>query len=222
MEINSTIVTSTICFACVLGFIPIWLLKANKIKSQNAITPFLWLIFIFSIIESCITIFMKLYPNSGYSSAYVFRIYTFLEFWTIYFYFKRILISAYNLFLKIGAIIFILLFLSFIFIWNANESMKTESYLMLFDTFFVLIVAFLWFKNNLEDTNKVSLFINPDFYYIFGFVFYFSTSIVLFLLSIFLQKRGYAEFWGFYIFNILFVIVWRILIIIGVWKARTK
>lgn len=222
MEINQTIVSTSIYFACILGFIPLCMLKANNIKSQKAIAPFLWLVFIFSIIETCISIFMKLYPNSGYSSANIFRIYTFLEFWTIYFYFKHISKQSHTIFLKVGATIFMLLFLYFIFIWNEIDVWKTESYLMLFDTFFVLFFSFLWFKNNLENNNKVSIFNNPNFYYIFGFVFYFSLSIVLFLITNIISKKSYEECWGYYICIPLFNAIFRVLLTIGVWKAKAK
>lgn len=222
MKFDTTLIAPTIYFANLLGIVPICLLKAKKIKSQKAITPFLWMVFIFSLIEIGITIYFDIYSDSQYNSAYMFRIYTLFEFLTIYFYFKHVLSATYKLFLRATAIFFLLLYVYFIFIWNVDEASKTDSYLSLVETFFVLIAAFLWFKNNLEVNNKISLFSNPDFYYIFGFVFYFSTTIVLFLLTNYIQNKGYEEFWGFYIFNILFAIVWRILIIIGVWKARTK
>ncbi len=222
MKFNTSLITPTIYFANFLGIIPICLLKAKKIKSQKAITPFLWLVLIISLIEIGITIYFEIFSNIHYNSAYIFRIYTLLEFLTIYFYFKNILSSSYTIFFKVTAIFFLLLFAYFILIWNIDEASKTDSYLSLVETFFVLITAFLWFKNNLENDHKVSLFDNPDFYYIFGFVFYFSTTIVLFLLTNYLQNQGYEEFWGFYIFNILFAILWRVFQIIGVWKARVK
>jgi len=204
-----------------IGFIPILLIKINKIPSQKAITPFLWLVSIICAIEIAGTVILY-HTKLLYVTGYIFMIYTLLEFLTICFYFRHTLNPLYRSFFKASTAAFIILYSYFVYTWNIDDCLKTDSYLSLFETFFVIICTFLWFKNNFVNSKKTTFLDVPDFYFVFGFVFYFSLAIVLFLLTDYLAKRGYEMFWDYYIYNFLFCALWRILLIIGVWKAKTN
>lgn len=204
-----------------LGFLPILILKNNKVNSLKPITPFLWLVLIISAIEITGTI-IDYHTKYHFSTAHIFMIYALFEFLTICFYFKHIFNPSYRLFFKVSTTAFIILYSYFIYTWNLDDCLKTDSYLSLFETFFVIICTFLWFKNNFVDNEKTSFLDGPHFYFVFGFVFYFSLAIVLFLLTDYLAKRGYEAFWDYYVYNFFFCAIWRILLIIGVWKAKVK
>lgn len=204
-----------------IGFIPILLLKSNKILSQKPIVPFLWLVSIISAIEIAGTI-IDYHTKYRFQTAHIFMVYTLFEFLTIWFYFKQILNPSYRLFFRASATTFIILYSYFIYTWDIYNCLKTDSYLTLFETFFVMTATFLWFKNDFLSDTKMPFQKNPDFYFVFGFVFYFSLAIILYLLTDYLYRKGYEAFWDYYIYNFLFCAIWRILLIIGVWKAKTN
>ncbi len=204
-----------------IGFIPILLLKKNTIRAHKPIIPFLWLISIISAIEIAGTI-IDYHTKYRFQTAHIFMVYTLFEFLTIWFYFKHILNPLYRSFFKASATTFIILYSYFIYTWDVYNCLKTDSYLTLFVTFFVMICTFLWFRSNFLSGTKTPFLEAPDFYFVFGFVFYFSLAIILFLLTDYLYRKGYEMFWDYYIYNFLFCAVWRILLIIGVWKAKAN
>ncbi len=205
-------------FVLILGLIPfiITLFLKRKYEVQTfPIIPFLGLVFFSSITEFVLYSF-KMETN------YWGRIYTFLDFLAVFYYFKQVLKPKHRYFFSFSFVLFLLLYIYLLFIWNVTDSIKTESYLTIFETTFVLSAAVLWFKFIFEETKETSLLLTPDYYFISGFVLYFSGTFFLFLVSDFILKNMTASFLSFWNLNIYLGIILRLLLISGIWISRKK
>ena len=201
-----------------LGLAPVFLLKKYKLSNLKPITPFIWLVFIASLEETGNVLFWYI-TKIDIPTAYWSRIYSLAEFLTIFYFFITTLKPKYLLFFKISITLFLSLYVYLLFIWNIDECNKTDSYLMLIETMFVIAASFLWFKNCFTSLEETTLIKTPNFYFVSGFLFYFVSTIFLFLITDYLIKNKNSEFWNYYNFNLYACIVWRLLLIIGVWRA---
>lgn len=198
-----------------LGLVPIFLLKKYNLKNLKPISPFIWLLFIASLEETSTVLFL-LIAKISILTGYWERIYELAEFLTIFFFFITILKPKHLFFFKISITLYITLYVYLLFIWNIDKCKTTSSYLMLLETMFVIAASFLWFKNCFISLEETTLLKTPNFYFISGFLFYFVSTIFLFLITDYLIKNKKSEFWDYYNFNLYANFVWRLLLIIGV------
>lgn len=150
-----------------------------------------------------------------------FRIYGILEFFTILYYFYKI-INKHRVFFKTIAILYLLLYTFLIVEFKIIDPLKAEAYLISFETILVFISSVLWFKQQFKESKVLTLTILPDFYYISGLILYFSGTFTLELLSYTIFKNIKSEFDVYWTLMIVFNIVLRIMILVGLWKKSKQ
>lgn len=180
----------------------------------SSFVPFIWLVFIATSYE------LFLYDWLQLGSIVWFRIYDFLEFFTLYYYFYRLL-KGYRTFFKIIFVFYLFLFLSLLST-KIIFPLQSDSYLVCVEAVFVFISSILWFKQLFKDSIHVSLFLLSDFYFVSGLILYFSGILTLELLSTIIFKKNPSEFLDYWNLMIVFNIVLRLFIIVGVWKKSKK
>jgi hypothetical protein len=204
-------------FTLILGIVPIIIFWVNR-RKLNAETyyflPFIIVLEIATIYEFAGTLVLKLNVTSW------FWIYLFLEFFSLSYFFYRLSIS------KILSWFFIclfgLLYLTLTVIRNTGNELLMEGYLSTFSFITFLTFIVLWFKDLFKKLSYPSLLSNNLFYFIVGIMVYFAGTIFLFLLSDVIYSDQRKNFPAFWMLNVLFSFIFRILIIIGLWKSRIK
>ena len=198
-----------------LGIIPsiFVLLKQNKIKSIRAFYPMIFLVSFGSIYEYVFTFILQI------DSKYWFRFYDLISFIFISYYFKSILGKENYKYIYITNVIYLIFYFFLFIFWNTKTSLHTSSYLSALQTVFILIFSILWFIDSFKNLEHDSLLKKPHFYFVSGLVLYYSGTIFLFLMSsvIFEKERAFIlEYW---MLNIFFNFIFRVLLLVGIWKA---
>ncbi|ESU28700.1 hypothetical protein FLJC2902T_12910 [Flavobacterium limnosediminis JC2902] len=205
----------------VLGFIPLiyLLISKNQINSSlKVLYPYLILVAFASFYELTGSLVFKV------SVKYWFRIYLLLEFIVIYFFFKQVLNGKYGKLFVLFGLMYLILFLGLLFFWNSASisNLTADSYLSTLETIFVYVFSFLWFKDLFEKMTVSSLWNSSYFYFISGMILYFSGTLFLFLLGNLIHVNSHFSFKDFWMLNIIFNIIFRLILIVTVWKGRVK
>lgn len=206
-------------FAILIGFFPILILKIKKEKNSHEtffIEPFLWLVLVSSFYELIGTDILLI------NTAIWFRLYLLFEFLTLLFFFYQLLAGKYKLYFLLFSLVYLIVFLFLLFNWNAQESLKTDSYLSVLEIVFVFCSSIIWFKKVFTDLTETSFLKSSNFYFISGLIIYFSGTLFLFLIGDLLLKASNLSFEAYWNLNIVFNIILRLFLIIGVWKVRVK
>lgn len=210
--------------ALFLGFIPLLLLfLQGRVSDRNhPVVPFVWLTAIASGYELIGTILLKT------NTAYWFQLYSLLSFLSLHYFFSRLLKPFYKTVFRVSLILFIIIYCISFFYWGEDSKLVPSSINRTFISAFVLIFSIVWFKNqftkleNLNPFEKIempNLWQSDAFYFVSGLAVYYSTTFSLFLLSsfIFNSKLYSNDFW---FVNVLATLIFRIFLIIGVWKMK--
>jgi hypothetical protein len=200
-----------------IGVIPLVLYWRHR-KKLNVETyyflPFTILLAVSSLYESIGTLLLKV------NVTYWFWFYLLLEFSALSFFFLKLSTNRTLTWLSTG--LFGLLYITLSLFHNNSNALILEGYLSTFSfiTFFSFIV--IWFRNAFADLSYPNLLENGLFYFFVGIMVYFAGTIFLFLLSDVIYSSHKQSFQAFWMLNVLFSFIFRILIIVGVWKSRTK
>ena len=207
-------------YTCIaVGMIPILVLKRKGVVTTaetRYIEPFLWLIVISNIYEVICT--RILYINS----AAWFRLYLILEFLVVAHYFYRLLGRRCTAFFVSAAAVFIIAFIILGIYWKTIDSFMGDAVLSVIEIIFVYVCSIMWFKDIFINVEEDSLLQSPSFFFVSGFVIYLSGTIFLFLMANMLRKTESVDFQSIWMLNIIFNIILRILLIIGIWKGQRK
>lgn len=203
-----------------LGLVPFFLIIIKPFKINKDVIkdflPFIYLLFIATCYEFIASHMLKI------RTAIYFRSYLLLEFLAIYYFFTHIFKSKFRKIFNLYLIIYIVLWMLLWLVWNPKSSVRTDTYLILVESLFVYTFAILWFKELFNKAIIESLWRLPYFYFIGGLMFYFSGTIFLFLLIGHIIDHKDISFESYWLVNVGVSFVWRILLIIGIWKARQK
>ncbi|UUC43956.1 hypothetical protein [Flavobacterium cerinum] len=204
-----------------IGFIPLVLFLIRKKQRQlpplsSYIAPYIWLTFIASAYELIGTLILKL------NSDIWFRSYLLLEFGVLFYFFYKVFKKRYRpLFYFFGAV-FLLTFIGLLFVWNDWSNLKTDSYLSLIEAIFVYTFVILWFKDVFHNLSEQYLWNFPLFYFISGFIFYFSGTLFLFLMGDLIDENPELNFEDFWVFNLILIIIKNIFLMVGIWRKQKK
>ena len=204
-------------FTLVLGIIPLVLYLKNKERlsvETFSVFPFVVLIAVSSIYEFVFSYLLEIKPN------YWFRLYLFLEFFALVYFYYSILNLKKLVVLFSG--VYFLLYYYFLIHWNIAVSDLQDSYLSLVEFLMVFVFSILWFRNLFYNTILINLTKSSLFYFIAGFFLYFSCTLFLFLMSNLLFKKeveGSLDFWRL---NVILSFLLRILLILGIWIRPQK
>jgi hypothetical protein len=189
-------------------------LRATVSEENRFIAPFAYLIAISSIYESTVTLIFNV------DSTVWFKMYTLLEFLCIFYFFLKLLHKQYRPLLYGFLVFFVITFIILQLLWLTEGKSETDSYLAIIETLFVYTMTFLWFKDIFTNRSLDSLWDSPAFYFISGFILYFSGTLFLFLMSDFvLTQQESGRYW---IINVVLSLFFSIILLIGIWKGQIK
>lgn len=204
-----------------IGFIPLVLFLIRKKQRQlppqaSYIAPFVWLTFIASAYELIVTLIFKVNTDIW------FRTYLLLEFYVLFYFFVKVFKNRYRPLFYFFGTVFLLTFIGLLFVWNDWSHLLTDSYLSLIEAIFVYTFVILWFKDVFHNLSEQYLWNFPLFYFISGFIFYFSGTLFLFLMGDLIDENPELIFEDFWVFNIILNIIKNIFLMVGIWRKQKK
>jgi hypothetical protein len=208
----------TIYFALLLGLIPIaffYVKGRNKFPSQaKAFLPFLYLTAIASLYEFFGT------NVAGLDVAIWFRIYGLLEFLALLYFFCGVLPVRIHRVLYSLAIIFALEFIFFLFFGDMNEELLIDSILNCTTYSLVITGVMYYFVKRFDMLHFQRAVLDwAVFCFMAGTLLYYSSTFFLFLMahSVLISNPGnFADYW---VLNVIGTIVFRTILIFGIWKG---
>lgn len=210
--------------ALFIGFFPLlvaFLMKKKEVYLKHPIIPLVILVALGTLYEFVGTKLLKI------NTLYWFQLYPLIEFCALYYFFLNILPECkkvLKMFLPFAVILYIV---SFIYLNNESRLISlaiNRSFLSIFVLFFSLI----WLKNLSDKLNNISPFENVEipnlwqsdtFYFVSGLAIYYATTFFLFLSSSLIFDSN-LYFYDFWLVNVLATLIFRIFLIIGVWKMK--
>lgn len=196
------------------GVIPLLLMfiKGNAFKFKRAGNPFIWLTAIATLYEFIGTILLEIASN------YWFQLYILLEFMALYYFYSKLFRPQFNIFFKSALLIFIISYTVSCFpagYFIGSSITRTMTPL------FVLTGSTLWVRKLFIEMRVPNLWKNAEFYFVSGFLLYYTSTFFFFLLSdsIFNLKSNFYDYW---LVNIIAALIFRILLSIGTWQMRSN
>jgi hypothetical protein len=206
-------------FVIIFGITPLlyyFIARSKNARELKPIIPFITLTFVSSLYELFGSLIF------GWNVSYWFVFFEILAFLCIYYFYFEILQKQ---FLKLF-LLTLFLFLGFCFYLSLNFKIEdffiVSSYLDTFTTLFILFFTIIWFRKLILDASIENLMENSTFYFISGFILYYFGTLFLFLISNYLHKFDALSLQSYWVVNIMFNLILRILLLVGLWKARTK
>ena len=207
------------CYLSVfLGFVPLslFLISKNKLsKDVFLILPFLILTFFASAYELIFGLILKI------DASLWFKIYTSLEFFVLLHYFYRLLKGRYQYLYYFFGLLYSVCFGILLYQGKIDNFMDGDGYLQAIESVFVLTAILLWMQYAFIHLKEDSLLKYSHFYFISGLLFYFSGTLFLFLLGHLVLKNA-EEFVEYWMVNLFFNIILKLILLIGIWKARVR
>lgn len=202
-----------------LGILPLALLLFIQKKIRIDISsfyPMIYFVAISSIYEFLFSIILQI--NSDYWS----RFYILITFIIIELYFYNLLSKKHRTNFIIVSILFISFYCFLFLYWNKINNLQTDSYLSLVQTGFIFIFSILWFIDIFKNLEYDSLLKNPHFYFVSGLILYYSGTVFLFLMSSVIIEKERAYILDYWMLNVFFNFVFRVFLVLGIWKAIRK
>ncbi|WP_130736009.1 hypothetical protein [Flavobacterium sp. J27] len=203
-------------FVCLIGVIPLIIFVFNKRNNLETkyLLPFIILM-----------AFGGLYELFGYSlfkgsTKYWFRIYTLLEFYTVLYFYGKLLKN--NLLYLVFGILYFLLYFYLILDWSPSKKGFDDLPLTVAVTLLVIVSSFLWFLNVFKKIEDVPLYKRTSFYYISSFLIYFTGTFLVFIMGDYMFLDDSISRDKFWIIIVIFGFFLRLTLIFTVWKARVK
>lgn len=191
-----------------------YLFKKPNALDLKYIAPFVYLQAFSFLYEFIVT------RQIGIDSTIWFKAYTCLEFICLYYFYDRLTDKKYTVLLKTFLWIFMSLFIGLLVFWLVTGNSRTDSWLTIIETLLVYSASFLWFKDIFTNMNLTTLWDSPAFYFISGFILYFSGTFFLFLMSdIVFTRKEMNKHW---IINVILSLILYIIIASGIWKGHQK
>lgn len=203
-------------FQSLLPLLYYWLIRKKIIQDSKPIVPFIYLCFIAGLYEIIFTFQLKI------NVAVWFYVYDFLAFFSIQYFYYFILKMKYKRMMLLSSILYLFLFLYFVSHHTHLKQLDYIAYLGVLNTLLIIFYSIKWFKKSFLDSEFETLILNPNFYFVSGFILYYAGTIVLFLLvnTIYLnQKELISHFW---ILNVFFNLVHKTLLLVGIWKLQKQ
>lgn len=206
-------------FVILYGLLPLLaykVLERNLKQNIHSIIPFFIVVCIASLYEFFGTIVFKI------NSEYWFIAYKLLAFASIHYFFFKLLKKKFLALFVFFTLLFFILLVLYLFYWENQHYLVTNSYFNALETIVVLIFSTIWIRRLFVQLELDSLGNSPDFYFVSGLLLYYSGTVILFLLSsqlFAIDKIVFQEYW---LLNITLNLILRTLLLVGIWKALQK
>lgn len=212
-------------FALFLGIIPLLLLLLKGKESNwrhHPAVPFILVTAGAFFYELIGTVLLKI------DSAYWFQLYPLLSFLSLHYFFSQLFKPDYKKIFKFSLILFLIVYGISFFYWGIDSKLNSSAINRVFISLFVLTFCIIWLKNLFTELENLSPFESIEiknlwqldtFYFVLGLAFYYSTTFSLFLLGSFIfdSKLYFYDYW---FVNVIATLIFRIFLIIGVWKMK--
>lgn len=183
----------------------------------SGIIPFLFLIFIASLYEIICTQILQI------DVKYWFVTYNILAFFTIFYFYNKILKKYYpwlNGFFLIG-----FAGLTSYFFWQLKieNYFVFSAYMKVLITLLILTYSSLWFKEQFEWMEIEHLLDSPQYYFVSALILYYCGVFFLFLMHDYMNEKNRSLGFNLWPLNVYFNVLLRSLLLMGVLKSiKTK
>lgn len=203
-------------FAELLGLFPAILFYIGKKKDRITVffLPFILLVAVASLYEFVCTGIFKI------GAKLWFRVYTFLEFFTVLYFYNKLL--KYKFFYLLFAVIYLLIYSYLLIDWSPSQKGFNDLPLNIAMTLLVVISSLLWFVSVFKKLEDKPLYQRSDFFYISGLLIYFTGTFLVFLTADYLRDDPNYTILDYWFLIIIFNIILRTILIFTIWKARIK
>ncbi|MFT3794873.1 hypothetical protein [Flavobacterium sp.] len=174
--------------------------------------PFILLLALSTVYELVFTLLLQRNVNFWFS------FYLLLEFYTLSYFFLKLL--GHKILWTIFSTAYLVLFAALYFFRNDHNELVLDGYLSAFTLVCMLVYSIMWLLKIVQQPTEKSLGGNPLFYYIGGMLLYLTGTLFLFLMGHVIYLKSRSDFQYFWLLNVGFSFLFRILIIIGIWKDR--
>lgn len=198
-----------------IGILPLLVLFVKKrvFDKTHPIVPFIWLTAMATLYEFIGTGLLKIKPS------YWFKLYSLLEFVTLFYFFYHLLGYYYSLIYKVLIFLFVISYTTSLIVWSDTDNLTSMTINVMFITCFVFISVYLWFRNLFKKVEIFNLWKHDNFYFISAFFIYYFATFLLFLFGKIVFDVGiYAT--GYWLVNVIATLILRILLITGVWNMK--
>lgn len=199
--------------ALLIGVFPLLILfvKKKALDLREPISLFVWLTTLASLYEFFGSTILKI------NTTYWWQLYSLMEFVSLYYFFYKSFEPKRKIIFILWITFFLMQYsLSFFYLSEVFISSSINKTPL---TLFIIVFSFLWFKElfyKMEIQNPWQI---ANFYFVSGFLLYYSSTFFLFLLASFLFKSN-VYFYDYWLINIVATIILRTSLIIGVWKMK--
>lgn len=203
-------------FTKIIGIFPLVIYFFNK--KVNKVTvyllPFIFLTAFGSLYELIGTDLLKL------QTKYWFRIYMFFEFFTIlYFYYKLL---QYKIIYTLLAVLYLLIYFYLLIDWSPSQKGFNDLPLNIIITLVVVFSSCLWFVGVFTKLEDKPLYERTDFFYISSLLIYFTGTFLVFLMADYLSSDPNYKILDYWTLIVVFNLILRTTLIFTVWKAQIK
>ncbi len=185
--------------------------KGIAFKFDRAANPFIWLTAVATLYEFVGTILFEI------ESDYWFQFYILLEFVALYYFYSKLLRPRFNIFFKVTLLLFIVSYTISCFpagYFIGSSITKTMTPL------FVIAGSTLWIRKLFVEMAIPNLWKDTDFYFVSGFILYYTSTFFFFLLSDSIRLN--SNFYDYWLVNIIAALIFRILLSIGTWQMKSS
>lgn len=206
-----------IYFVIIFGVSPLLyflVYRKQDIRTLKPILPFIILTFIASIYEFLGTL------TFGWNVSNWFIIYNILSFLAINYFYHNLIQTKFQVFNNLFLLAFILLCYILFVNYQIKDFLIISTYFKGFITLFVLLFSVLWFVKIFQEAYVDDLLKNSIFYFISGFILYYCGTLFLFLLSNYILRVDTATLHSYWMVNVILNLILRILLLMGLWKAK--
>jgi hypothetical protein len=185
-----------------------------KYKKDNSLLHLVVLFSIGAIYELLFTIILK------QNSEIWFKIYPFLEFIALLYFFKKLIGLSQSVFYSILFTYSTLFFILYLFYYYKINTTALELYIPVTHCLLVFTSTTKWTIQQFEKLENSSLFNFPVFYILSGMILYYSGTFFIFgLETIFRYTKSEVLHYFWYI-NLLLAFIYRLSFYIAIWKAK--
>ncbi len=202
--------------ALFIGIIPLLVLlfKNKAFDTRQPVILFVWLTAIAVVYEYVGTILLKK------GTAHWFQLYDLLEFTALFYFFYKVLPGRYKIVLYTFLALFGATYILSLLTWDKYNALKTININAVPTVILVFTGCGLWFKNLFDKADVPNPWQSVSFYFIAGFIIYYSSTFFLFLLSNFIFESESLYIHDYWVINVMATLILRILMIIGIWKMK--
>lgn len=187
--------------------------NSTKSFAVKSILPFLVLTAISSLFELIFIYFLKF-------DSYVWsKLYFIIEFLVFAAVFNRLLNKKFLVITFFFTFLFFSTYFYFFYVSENYPVLKVFGILYFIQFLFIILFVVLWFKEIFEKKEVQSLLDLPLFYFVSGLLIYFSGTIFLFILSDEILNAGLSLYY-YWIVNLVLVLIFRIFLLLTIWKDR--